>query len=141
MLFHQSVSSECHAAMHVCLRAVTSVCVTNTLVVAVHCYICSLTSHLLSHSLSHSLTHSPTHSLYSIFPSPCLMLGPHWIRCTTNGVHTALQTKATAIYVLSELRFLCPHRKNVRSHCEGTYTPSRVYQRKTTTIVTLYIKT
>ena len=70
-----------------------------------------------------------------------LMLGPHWIRFTTKGVHTASQTKATAIYVLSELRFLYPHRKDLRAHCEGTYTPSGVYQRKTTTIVTLYVKT
>ena len=69
------------------------------------------------------------------------MLGPHWIRCATKGVHTASQTKATAIYVLSELRFSCPHRKDLRSHGEGTYTPSRVYQRKSTTIVTLYVKT
>ena len=69
------------------------------------------------------------------------MLGPHWIRCTTKGVHTASQTKATAIYVLSELRFSCPHCKDVRSHREGTYTPSRVYQRKTTTIVMSFGKT
>ena len=69
------------------------------------------------------------------------MLGPHWIRCTTEGVHTASQIKATAIYVLSELRFSCPHRKDLRSHREGTCTPSGVYQRKTTTIVTLYVKT
>ena len=68
------------------------------------------------------------------------MLGPHWIRCTTKGVHTVSQTKATAIYVLSELRFSCPHRKDLRSHREGTYTPSGVYQRKTTTIVMLYVK-
>ena len=47
-----------------------------------------------------------------------LMLGPHWIRCTTKGVHTASQTKATAIYVLSELRFSCPHRKDLRSRRE-----------------------
>ena len=70
-----------------------------------------------------------------------IMLGPHWIQCTTKskGVHTASQTKATAIYALSELRFMCSHRKDVRSHREGTYTPSGVYQRKTTTIVTSYV--
>ena len=50
--------------------------------------------------------------------------GPHWIRCTTKGVHTASQTKASALYTLSELRFSCPHRKDVRSHREGPYTPS-----------------
>ena len=66
------------------------------------------------------------------------MLGPHWIRCTTKSVHTASQTKATAIYVLSELRFSCPHRKDVRSHREGPYTPSGVYQRKTTLDVIRY---
>ena len=58
--------------------------------------------------------------------------GPHWIRCTTKGVHTASQTKATAIYALNELRFSCPNRKDVRSHREGPYPPSGVYQRKTT---------
>ena len=58
--------------------------------------------------------------------SHCLMLGPHWVRCTTKGVHTASQTKATAIYVLSELRCSCPHRKDLRSHHEGTYMPSGV---------------
>ena len=64
-----------------------------------------------------------------------LMLGPHWVRCTTKSVHTASQTKATVIYALSELPFSCPHRKDLRSHREGTYTPSGVYQRKATTIV------
>ena len=64
-----------------------------------------------------------------------IMPGPHWIRCMTKGVHTALQTKATAIYVLSELQFSCPHGKDVRFYWEGTHTPSGVYQRKTTTIV------
>ena len=43
--------------------------------------------------------------------------------------------------IMSELGFLCPHRKYLRSYREGTYTPSGVYKRKTTTIVTLYVKT
>ena len=60
-----------------------------------------------------------------------VMPGPHWIQCTTKGVHTASHTKATEIYALSEVRFSCPHRKDVRSHREGT----GVCQRKTTTIV------
>ena len=67
-----------------------------------------------------------------------IMPGSHWIRCTTKGVHTASQTKTTAIYALSELRFSCPHRKDVRSHREGPYTLSGVYQRKTTLDVIRY---
>ena len=67
-----------------------------------------------------------------------VMLRPHWVRCTTKGVHIASQTKATAIYALGKLRFSCPHRKDVRSHCEGLYTPSGVYQRKTSIDVIRY---
>ena len=52
-----------------------------------------------------------------------------------DGCPHASQTKVTEICALSELRFLCPHRKDVRSHREGPNTPSGVYQRKTTTIV------
>ena len=48
------------------------------------------------------------------------------------STYTASQTKATAIYALSELRFSCSHRKDVRSHREGPYMPSGVSQRKTT---------